>query len=141
MADKPVLYGRATSANVQKVMWIFHELETDYDRVDAGGPFGKLDTPSYIALNPNQLVPTLVDGDVKLWESHAIVRYIAVTLGGGRMWVADPVRRATVDQWTDWSASTFQPAWMGVFMQAYLIKKERRSAEALAAALGKAERL
>ena len=141
MADKPVLYGRATSANVQKVMWIFHELDTDYERVDAGGPFGQLDTPAYIAMNPNQLVPTLVDGDLKLWESHAIIRYVAATYGGGRLWVADPARRAMVDQWTDWAGSTYQPGWLGVFMQAYLMKEDYRSADAIAAALTKAERL
>ncbi len=138
---KPVLYGRATSANVHKPMWILQELDVDNERIDAGGPFGGLDTPAYVAMNPNQLVPTLVDGDLTVWESHAIMRYVAARYGQGRMWFDDPAKRAIVDQWTDWAGSTFQPAWLGVFWKAFVVKPEFRDIGAITAGIAQTERL
>jgi len=66
-------------------------------------------------MNPNGLVPTLRDGDLVLWESHAIVRYLSAAYGDGRLFPVDPRERAVVDQWTDWTATTFQPAWISLF--------------------------
>ena len=71
------IWGRTNSVNVQKVLWCCEELGVDYDRVDAGGPFGVVDTPEYRRRNPNGLVPTIDDDGFVLWESNAIVRYLA----------------------------------------------------------------
>ena len=109
------LWGRSSSANVQKVVWALEELGVSYEHVPLGGKYGGNDTPEYLAMNPNGLVPTLRDGALVVWESHAIVRYLAAQYGAGSLWPADPRERTLVDQWTDWTATTYQPAWIGVF--------------------------
>ena len=95
------LLGRANSSNVMKVIWLLEELGLPYERVDVGGPFGGTDTPDYLAKNPNRVVPTLVEDGFVLWESNAILRYLA-TAHPTEAWPADPHRRALVDQWMDW---------------------------------------
>lgn len=109
------LWGRASSANVQKVVFALEELGLGYEHIPLGGKYGGNDAPQYLAMNPNGLVPTLRDGDTIIWESHAIVRYLAAAYGRGVLWPEDPRERAVVDQWTDWTATTFQPAWIEVF--------------------------
>lgn len=98
------IYGRATSSNVQLVMWAVGELGLEYERLDYGNVHGGLDTPEYGALNPHRLVPTIRDGDVVIWESAAILRYLASRYGdGGAFWPADPGQRARVDMWAEWA--------------------------------------
>ena len=108
------VWGRLNSINVQKVIWALEETGVAYEHIPLGGKFGGLDDPAYRAMNPNGKVPTLRDGDLTMWESHAIVRYLAAAYGNG-LWLADPTARAIADQWTDWTATTFQPAWIDVF--------------------------
>ena len=108
------VWGRLNSINVQKVIWALEETGVAYDHVPLGGKFGGLDDPAYRAMNPNGKVPTLRDGDLVVWESHAIVRYLAATHGAA-LWAADAKGRAIADQWTDWTATTFQPAWIDLF--------------------------
>ena len=79
------IWGRTTSINVQKVLWCCAELDLKYDRVDAGGKFGVNNTPEYLAMNPNGLVPTIQDDGLTLWESHAIVRYLSRKHGKGTL--------------------------------------------------------
>ena len=64
------IWGRATSSNVQKVLWCCGEIGIPFERVDIGGPFGGNQDPEYLALNPNGLVPTVQDGELVLWESE-----------------------------------------------------------------------
>ena len=71
-----ILWGRATSSNVMKVIWLLEELNLPYDRIDVGGSYGKTETPEYRAMNPTGLVPTLQEDHFTLWESNAILRYI-----------------------------------------------------------------
>lgn len=97
------IWGRATSINVQKVMWAVDELGIAHERIDAGGPFGGLDTPEYGRLNPNRLVPVIEDDGFILWESDTIVRYLAAAHGGGRLGAADERQRALADQWMEWA--------------------------------------
>ncbi len=103
------IWGRTNSVNVKKVLWTLDELGLPFTRHDAGGAFGVVETPAYRAMNPNGLVPTLVDGDFTLWESHAIVRYLAAKYGEGRLISADPQRRAKAEQWMDWVHSFAHP--------------------------------
>jgi glutathione S-transferase len=100
---------------VQKVVWVLEELELPYEHVPLAGSHGGNDTPEYLAMNPNGLVPTLRDGDITVWESHAIVRYLSAEYGSGLLFPMEARDRAVVDQWTDWTATTFQPAWIAVF--------------------------
>jgi glutathione S-transferase len=100
------IWGRKTSVNVQKVMWAVAELNLAHERIDAGGAFGQLDTAEYGALNPNRLVPAMDDNGFTLWESHAIVRYLATTYGRGGFCPVDPRDIARADQWLEWSNTT-----------------------------------
>lgn len=104
------VWGRATSANVQIVMWALAEIGLECERIDAGGRFGGLDTPEFRAMNPNGLVPVLRDDDIHLWESAAIVRYLGARYGDEAFWPTDPLKRATLDKWAEWIKTTFGPA-------------------------------
>jgi glutathione S-transferase len=97
------IYGRATSSNVQLVMWAVGELGLPHDRLDFGHLHGGLDTPDFGAMNPHRKIPVLRDGELVIWESAAILRYLAARYGdGGAFWPADPVARARVDMWAEW---------------------------------------
>lgn len=100
------VWGRKTSVNVQKVMWAVGELGLAHQRFDYGGEFGKLDTPEYIQLNPNRLVPAIDDHGFVLWESNAIVRHLAQRYGRGSLSPADEQTFAKADAWMDWALST-----------------------------------
>ncbi len=100
------VWGRNTSVNVQKVMWTLAELRLQALRIDAGGAFGRTDTAEYLALNPTKLIPTLVDGDFALWESSAIIRYLARKHGAGSILPATEQEIARADQWMEWAGTT-----------------------------------
>ena len=93
--------GRRNSANVQKVMWTLGELDLPYVRENVGGSFGYPDAYA----NPNQVVPSMVDGDLTVWESNACVRYLARTYGEGSLWPRDPAILAQADMWMEWQRS------------------------------------
>lgn len=131
------VWGRKNSGNVQKAMWAIGELGLACRRIDAGGPFGKNREPAYLAANPNGLVPTLDDDGFVLWESNAIVRYLAARYGAGRLEPADLRARATVDQWMDWQLSVMAPAQMPVFIGLLRTPPEQRDHGAIAAATAK----
>ena len=111
------IWGRLTSVNVQKVVWCADELGLAYTRIDAGRDFGLLKTPEYLAKNPNGLVPVIEDEGFVLWESNAIVRYLASQYGEGGLWPADRKVRADADRWMDWQATSFNPAIGPAFWQ------------------------
>lgn len=134
------VFGRDTSANVQKVRWALAELGLEYEHIQLGGRYGGNRKPEYLALNPNGLVPTLRDGDLMLWESHAIVRYLAAQYGPGRLWPDEPVARAECDRWTDWTTTTFQPAWIDVFWRFYRTPPKQRDAAAIARGVADTEK-
>ena len=103
------IWGRANSSNVQKVVWTAEELDVPYERVDVGGAFGGTKDASYLAMNPNALVPTVQDGDLTLWESNTIVRYLAAKYGKGKLWIEDPGQRALAEKWMDWGFTLAGP--------------------------------
>ena len=110
------IWGRKNSVNVQKVLWCCEEIGIEYERIDAGGEFGIVQTPQYLRLNPNALVPTIDDDGFVLWESHAIVRYLAAKHADRGLWPDDLKVRAEVDQWMDWSSSTFLRVLVPLFL-------------------------
>ena len=103
------IWGRATSSNVQKVMWAVGELGLPHERIDAGGVHGRTDTSEYAAMNPMRLVPVLDDNGFLLWESNVIVRYLADTYGRGTLAPQDRKAFAVADQWMEWNTSSVQP--------------------------------
>ena len=124
------IWGRDNSVNVEKVLWACEEMQIAYQRVDAGGPFGIVDTPDYRALNPNGLVPTVeVDGLV-LWESNAIVRYLAAKHSPGNLWPDDLAIRVDGDRWMDWMNSMFWPGFRPLFWNLVRTPPDRRDAQA-----------
>jgi len=110
------VWGRKNSSNVRKVLWCAEELALPYEREEAGGAFGVVDTPQYRALNPNGRVPMIEDGDFVLWESNAIVRYLAARYGSDTSWYQrDVCVRAQADKWMDWTTSTFAGPFRDLF--------------------------
>lgn len=98
------VWGRISSSNVQAVMWCIHELELPVTRIDAGLHYGVTDTAEYLSMNPNGTVPTLQDGiNAPLWESGAILRYLANIYATDSFWPSDALLRANVDRWAEWS--------------------------------------
>jgi glutathione S-transferase len=133
------IHGRINSINVQKVVLACEELGLSYRRLDAGGAFGGVDTPAYRALNPNGLVPVLEDGATVLWESNAIVRYLAAKHGAGALWPVDPAARALSDRWMDWTSTTFYPKFHPAFWQAVRTPEAARDHAAIAASVAATE--
>ena len=131
------LWGRTTSSNVQKVMWLCAELALPHERIDAGGPFGRTQDPAYLALNPNGLVPTIEDDDFVLWESNTILRYLANRHGAHAWYPVEPRARAQVEKWMDWSSTTFGPALFNAFWQLVRTPPEQRDAGEIAESVRK----
>jgi glutathione S-transferase len=125
------LWGRANSFNVQKVLWLLAELEVPFEHIPAGGRFGRLDEPGFAALNPHRRVPVLEDGDVAVWESHAVLRHLAERFGGPRWW-PDVAARAAILPWMDWHAASFQvPFGAGLFWGFYRTPEPQRDLAAI----------
>jgi glutathione S-transferase len=131
------ILGRKNSSNVQKVLWCCDELGIAYEREDVGGQFGKNREPEYLALNPNGLVPTIIDDGFVLWESNTIIRYLAAKHGSGSLYPADLQRRALAERWMDWQLSTIVPAINPVFWGLVRTPPEERDQAAIAAARDK----
>lgn len=93
------LWGRLNSHNVKKVAWALIEMDLAFERKDIGGQFGY--TPEYLAMNPNRMVPAIEDGAFALWESNAILRYLADRYAPSFR-SDDPLVRASGDKWMDW---------------------------------------
>ena len=118
MADTPLhIWGRLSSINVRKVVWAAQETGVPFTRTDAGMAFGIVKTPGYLQLNPNALVPTLQDGDVVLWESNVIVRYLLARYGNDTLYPQDLAHRFDAERWMDWQQTTLNRAGGGAFLQ------------------------
>jgi glutathione S-transferase len=124
------IWGRKNSVNVKKALWCAEELGLAYERIDAGMQYGVVNTPEYRRLNPNGLVPTLEEDGFVLWESHAIVRYLAAKYGKGVLWPVDERTRAIANQWMDWAFSV-QAALRPVFWGLVRTPPEKRDAAAI----------
>ena len=135
------IWGRTNSVNVKKVLWCADELGLAYERQDAGMQFGVVNEPWYREMNPNGLVPTIDDDGLILWESNAIVRYLAAQYGSGTLWPADPGRRADSDKWMDWTTSTLAGPYRDVFWGLVRTPPEKRDTAQIKAACGKGNEL
>jgi glutathione S-transferase len=136
--------GRQTSGNVQKVLFGLEEMGVRYAREDYGRQFGNTNTPEYLALNPNGKVPTVIDGDVVIWESNTILRYLAAK-HAPQLTGADPAEVTEVERWMDWLLATVNYAYVAVFKDSKKPAEERAAdydsqAKELAAALALADR-
>ena len=126
------IWGRNTSANVQKVMWAVGEIGLPHERIDIGGPFGANREAAYLAMNPNGLVPTLEEEDgFLLWESNAIVRYLAAKHRAAVLEPADLHARARANAWMDWQLSVLAPAIFQSFWGLIRTPPEKRNHAAI----------
>jgi len=114
------IFGRMSSFNTQKVMWLVGELGLAHQHIQLGGTFGGLDAPEFAAMNPHRRVPVIDDDGTVVWESHTILRYLAARHGAGKFWDADAAARSRVERWMDWAQTALQPDFLlGVFWAFY----------------------
>jgi len=132
------VFGRRNSANVQKVMWLVGELNLAHRHVPKGGSFGGLDTLEFRSMNPAGKVPVIDDNGVVVWESHAILRYLAARYGDEQLWPQAPAKRARSEPWMDWAQTVFQVDFLsGVFWGLYRTPEPKRDWPAIRAALAR----
>jgi glutathione S-transferase len=134
------LWGRISSINVRKVMWTAQYLKLSIERVDAGGKFGLLDTPDYQRMNPNAMIPVLQDGDLTLWESNVIVRYLCEKYSLGNLYPASSQSRFDAERWMDWQQSELNRATGPAFVQWFRTAPELRNATVIEDSTRKTQR-
>lgn len=126
------VWGRRNSVNVQKVLWALEELAVPYTRENVGGSFGGNRDADFLAMNPNGLVPVIRDGDVTMFESNAILRYLCARYRAGALRPKDDWSLAMAEQWMDWQQLTFAPAVTQIFMNMVRSLPENRNDAAVA---------
>jgi glutathione S-transferase len=119
--------GIRASSNVQKVTWLLAELGKKFEREDYGGKAGKsIKTLPYLDLNPNGTIPTLIDGDLVLWESNSICRYLARKAGATWLYPNGFSERALCERWMDWQLGTLRPSFHPMFRVLITTAAEQR---------------
>jgi glutathione S-transferase len=136
------LWGRISSLNVRKVVWMAQELGIPFQRTDAGMAFGITTTPEYQRKNPNALVPLMEDGDCVLWESNVIVRYLCARYGKAHgLYPDDLPARFDAERWMDWQQTTFNSAGGPAFLHLVRTAPESRKPALIHASVEKTEPL
>ena len=131
-----IVWGRATSSNVMKVLWGLAELDLPFERIDVGGAFGKTDTQEYRDMNPTGLVPTLQEDDFTLWESNVILRYLChAHAAHSPMWPQEPHARANIDRWMDAQQTVFNRPMSAVFWGLVRTPADKRDMAAIQQAI------
>lgn len=129
------LWGRKSSINVQKVLWCLAELGLeegkDFERIDAGLHFGRNRTPEFLALNPNGLVPTLEDGNLVLWESNTILRYLRSQYDQSKRFPTDIATQYQSEKWMDWQVGTMWPSLRSAFLGLTRTPEDERNYEVI----------
>lgn len=132
-----IIWGRPNSINVKKVLWTAAELKLTFENKKAGGAYGGLDNPEFLALNPNGRVPVLQDDNLALWESDAIVRYLASHYSNEdrpALYIKDAITQAKADQWMCWASTKLMPFFRDIMAHAVRLPQNERQPEVLAAA-------
>lgn len=127
------ILGKAASINVRKVLWTCAELGLPFEREDWGAGFRATDEPAFVRLNPNAMVPVLIDGDFVLWESNAICRYLCAKAQRADLLPLEPQARALVEQWMDWQLADLNNSWRYAFMSLVRNSAQHQDAALLAA--------
>ncbi len=127
------ILGKPVSINVRKVLWLCEELALPYALEPWGDGYRDTKAPEFLALNPNAMVPVIVDGDAVLWESNTICRYLAGKQSRDDLLPREPLARARVEQWMDWQGGDLNNAWRYAFMGLVRQSPAHQDAQALAA--------
>ncbi|HEY5210027.1 MAG TPA: glutathione S-transferase family protein [Stellaceae bacterium] len=125
------ILGRTTSSNVQKVLWTATTLGVPFEREDVGGRHGRNREADYLALNPNGLVPTVFDGDLVMWESNSVCRYLCNRYGPSAIYPAEPAKRVLVERWMDWQLSVMVPALVPLYFLLFRLPEAKRTPDAI----------
>jgi glutathione S-transferase len=135
------IWGRITSINVRKVVLAAQELGVPFERIDAGGSFGVVRTPEYLAKNPNALIPVIEDDQLQLWESNVIVRYLCARHAPDTLYPLELARRFNAERWMDWQQTTMGPAGRSAFIQWIRTPADRRDPQIIAQSVAATEPL
>ena len=135
------IWGRISSLNVRKVVLAAQEVGAAFERIDAGGAFGIVRTPDYLAKNPNGLVPFVEDDQVQLWESNAIVRYLCARYAADSLYPLALPRRFDAERWMDWQQTTLNPAGREAFIQLIRTPEDKRDPQLVARSVAATEPL
>ena len=114
------LYNAGLSPNALRVRAVANELGIALELVDVNLGDAKAKVETLLPWNPNAKVPVLVDGDFVLWESRAIIAWLASLKPEAGLYPADPRRRAIVDQWSYWGAIHLGPALQRVAFERFI---------------------
>jgi glutathione S-transferase len=94
----------------RRVLALLKHLRVDAELVEVDMMAGGFEDPAYTTLNPNKKAPTLVDGNVVVWESAAIMAYLCIKYNSD-MWPAhNPAEQVEVLRWLSWCDSHWSPA-------------------------------
>lgn len=129
------VYGRRNSSSVQLVMWAINELNVDFERWDYGHGFAATNTPDYLSMNPMGRVPVIRDGNITMFESAAILRYLGARFGDETFWPSDPKIRGPLDAIAEWGKNTFAEAVLKIFVYEVRMSPDTRDPAFLAAAV------
>ena len=135
------IWGRITSINVRKVVWAAQEVGVPFEHINAGGKFGVVDTPEYLRMNPNGLVPLLRDGSYRLWESNSIVRYLGAKYAPGSFYPEALEPRFDAERWMDWQQTRLNPAGRDAFVQLVRVPAAERDPGRIARSVAQMEPL
>jgi glutathione S-transferase len=133
----PTLYGTSASRAIRSI-WAIEETGIEYEHIPAHF-FKDTKTPEYLAINPNGRVPTLVDGELVLFESMAINLYLARQYGGS-LFPDNPADQARAQQWSVWGISEIEPLQMQIVVQKFFVPEDKRDAGVIEAAAQGLER-
>ncbi|NOJ21720.1 glutathione S-transferase family protein [Vibrio coralliilyticus] len=112
------LYTIVGSPNSRKVLAVINHLGLDIEIEYLDLFSGEHKQPEYVSLNPNAMVPTLVDGDVSLWESNAIIQYLAENSGINDLYPNELKVRADINRWLCWELAHFNQAFGTLALEA-----------------------
>lgn len=115
------LYYFPISPNSRRVIAVLHHLGLDCELQVVDLAKGQQMAEDFVKLNPNHMIPTLVDGDFVLWESNAIMQYLCAKVPGNSLLPTDPKALADVNRWQFWQTAHFGRA-CGVFIFENIIK-------------------
>ncbi|VVQ25025.1 Glutathione S-transferase GstB [Pseudomonas fluorescens] len=125
------VWGRERGLCVKKVLWCLEDLKLDFERIDAGRQYGRTNDEEYLRLNRNGLVPTLIDDEFVLWESNAIMRYLALRYGPPSLYPSEPKLHADCNRWLDWSVGALWPDIVPLFTSLIRTAPDRRDMTAV----------
>ena len=137
--------GKASSINVRKVLWTCAELKLECVQTEYGsGTANTVSSPDFLRLNPNGMVPVLLDDDVVLWESNTICRYLSNRYDRNltdRLLPEAAASRAQVEKWMDWQATELNTAWRYAFMATVRLSPDHRDLMAIERSVSQWNRL